>query len=148
MTHISPSSPRRLARELALQALYALESGEASSPERVFDELAETQELSEKNKKFAYALFSLTEHYAEWADGVIAELAEHWKLERIATIDRTILRMALVELEHIPETPVKVILNEAIELARKYSTSESPSFVNGVLDAYLKRMKEKDDKKQ
>jgi len=133
-------SPRRLARELALQALYASECGETPSEES-FPEIIKDHKLSEKNVQFARALFSLTSQYRDWADSKIANLAEHWDINRIAAIDRTILRMALVELEHIPDTPVKVVLNEAIELARKFSTSESPGFVNGILDGYVKKVK-------
>lgn len=131
-------SPRRLARELVLQSLYASESGE-TQPEVSFAEIIRDHKLSEKNVQFAHTLFSLTRQHSNWADSQIAELAEHWDVNRIAAIDHTILQMALVELEHIPDTPVKVVLNEAIELARKFSTSESPSFVNGILDGYVKR---------
>ncbi len=132
-------SPRRLARELVLQSLYASESGE-TQPEESFADIIKDQGLKEKNVQFAHTLFSLTMQHRDWADGQIAKLAEHWDINRIASIDRTILRMALVELEHIPDTPVKVVLNEAIELARKFSTSESPGFVNGILDGYVKKM--------
>ena len=132
-------SPRRLTRELVLQSLYASESGE-TQPEESFAEIIRDHNLSEKNVLFARTLFSLTHQHRDWADGQIAKLSEHWEVNRIAAIDRTILRMALVELEHVPDTPVKVVLNEAIELARKFSTSESPAFVNGILDGYVKRM--------
>lgn len=132
-------SPRRLARELVLQSLYASESGE-TQPEESFAEIIRDHKLSEKNVLFARTLFSLTMQHRDWADEQIAKLSEHWDINRIAAIDRTILQMALVELEHVPDTPVKVVLNEAIELARKFSTSESPGFVNGILDGYVKRM--------
>jgi len=132
-------SPRRLARELVLQSLYASECGETNS-EGSFADIIKDHKLSEKNVLFARTLFSLTGQHSDWADSQIAKLSEHWDVNRIAAIDHTILRMALVELEHIPDTPVKVVLNEAIELARKFSTSESPGFVNGILDGYVKRM--------
>ena len=135
-------SPRRLARELVLQSLYASESGE-TQPEQSFAEIIRDHKLSEKNVLFARTLFSLTRQHSDWADEQITKLSEHWDVNRIAAIDHTILRMALAELEHIPDTPIKVVLNEAIELARKFSTSESPGFVNGILDGYVKRM-EKD----
>ncbi len=132
-------SPRRLARELVLQSLYASESGE-TQPEESFAEIIKDHKLSEKNVQFVHTLFSLTMQHRDWADQQISKLAEHWDVNRIAAIDRTILQMALVELEHVPDTPVKVVLNEAIELARKFSTSESPGFVNGILDGYVKKM--------
>ena len=132
-------SPRRLARELVLQALYASQCEETNS-EGSFADIIKDQGLKEKNVQFAYTLFSLTVQHRDWADSEISKLSEHWDVNRIAAIDLTILRMALVELEHIPDTPVKVVLNEAIELARKFSTSESPGFVNGILDGYVKKM--------
>jgi N utilization substance protein B len=132
-------SPRRLARELVLQSLYASESGEIQ-PDESFADIIKDHKLSEKNVLFARTLFSLTRQHSDWADNQIAKLAEHWDVNRIAAIDHTILRMALVELEHISDTPIKVVLNEAIELARKFSTSESPGFVNGILDGYVKKM--------
>jgi transcription antitermination protein NusB len=67
-------------------------------------------------------------------DPVIKKYAENWELHRMATIDRCILRMASFELLYDVETPVKVIINEAVEIAKKYSTSESSRFVNGILD--------------
>jgi len=132
-------SPRRLTRELVLKALYASECGETRS-EEIFAEIVRNRKLSEKNVRFAHTLFSLTGQHRDWADRLISSLAENWDINRIAAIDRTILQMALVELQHMPDTPVKVVLNEAIELARKFSTSESPGFVNGILDGYVKKM--------
>ncbi len=130
-------SPRRRTRELVLQALYASEYGE-TPPEETFASVIKTEKLSDKNLKFSHTLFTLVRENTTWADEHIGRLAEHWDVKRIAAIDRVILRMALVELAHIPDTPFKVVLNEAIELARKFSTSESPAFVNGILDAYVK----------
>ncbi len=132
-------SPRRRVRELVLQALYASDCGETNSEGSLAD-LLKDERLSDKNVRFAHTLFSLVSQHGDWADGQIENLSEHWAVNRIAAIDRTILRMALVELEHVPDTPVKVVLNEAIELARKFSTSESPAFVNGILDGYVKKM--------
>ena len=122
-------SPRRRARELVLQAIYASDcalpaskQGEIS-PEEAFAKVIEDKKLSDKNLRFVHTLFALVRENSTWADKQIGRLAEHWDIERIAAIDRVILRMALVELVHVPDTPVKVVLNEAIELARKFSTS-------------------------
>ena len=71
-------------------------------------------------------------------DPLIAEHAEHWRLERMAAIDRNILRLALYEILHYPETPAAVAINEALEIARRFSGEESVEFVNGVLDAIRK----------
>ena len=135
---IDRTSPRRLTRELVLQALYAAECGEVSA-DTCLVSLIKDQPLSEKNVRFAREMLTLVSQHGDWADQQLTGLAEHWDVERMAAIDRAILRLALVELEHVPDTPMKVVLNEAIELARKFSTSESPGFVNGILDAWVKR---------
>ena len=132
-------SPRHRARELALQGLYALESGQEEASE-IIEHVIESEELSEKSVQFARDLFNLVAANTAWADDQIARLAENWDLRRIATIDRTILRMALVELEKAPDVPVKVVINEAIELAKTFSTSQSFGFINGILDQFVKDM--------
>jgi N utilization substance protein B len=71
------------------------------------------------------------------ADQLIREVAEHWRLERIAPMDRAILRLAIYELNELPEVPPKVVVNEAIELAKRYSTEHSGAFVNGLLDRLM-----------
>ncbi len=130
-------SPRRRARELVLQALYAAEIEELDR-DGIFENVVASQELSEKNLTFAHELFALTCSHRKWADECIASLATNWDISRLADIDRNIMRMALVEIEHIPDTPVKVVLNESIELAKRFSTSESSGFINGILDSYVK----------
>lgn len=132
-------SPRHKARELALQGLYALESGQETESE-ITEHIIASDDLSEKTLKFARDLFTLVTANTQWADEQIARLAENWDLRRIATIDRTILRMALVELSKMPDVPVKVVINEAIELAKTFSTRQSFSFINGILDSFAKSM--------
>ncbi len=133
----STQSPRHHARELVLQSLYAIEHGEIE-PDIAFNQIVADQKLSAKNREFARLLYQLVRQHAKWADTQISSLAENWSLERIADIDRTILQMAMVEIEHMPDIPVKVVLNEAIELAKEYSTTESSRFVNGILDRFVK----------
>lgn len=130
-------SSRSLVRELVLQCLYACEHGE-KEPEQVFKDIIGREQLSEKNADFARTLMFAVLEDTEVADAHIARLADNWRLDRIAAIDRSILRMAIVELERIPDTPVKVVLNEAIELAKKFSTTESSRFVNGILDRFAR----------
>ena len=131
---------RRRARELVLKALYAAET-EVDEPSRLFDSIIEGEPLSERQQEFARALFLSTWEHRGWADEQITELAENWRLERIAIIDLMILRMALIELERFPDVPIGVVINEAIELAKSFSTAESASFVNGILDRFAKRVK-------
>ncbi len=130
-------SPRRRARELALQALYALEIDENESQETL-DRVIVDDTLSAKNLEFARSIVLLVREHAAWADSQISQLARNWDLSRIAELDRIILRMALVEIKEMPDTPVKVAINEAIELAKRFSTAESSAFINGILDPYVK----------
>ena len=130
-------SPRRHARELVLQALYASEFGN-DSPDEALKRLLDAEKLTEKNTEFARHLYAQVLKRADWADEQIQRLAQNWDIRRIAAIDRVVLRMALIELEEAPDVPVKVILNEAIELAKKFSTKESSAFVNGILDTFVK----------
>jgi N utilization substance protein B len=136
----STPSPRHHARELVLQSLYAIEHGEME-PDEAFEQIVGDQKISVRNREFAKILYKLVRDHSSWADEIIRDLAENWRLERIADIDRTILRMAMIEIEHVPDVPVKVVLNEAIELAKEYSTTESSRFVNGILDRFVKSLK-------
>ncbi len=136
-------SSRHRARELVLQGLYALETGQDDS-EHVVKHIVKNDDLSSKNQQFAENLFAAVQNNSEWANSQISALAENWDLDRIATIDQIILRIGLVELEKMPDIPVKVVLNEAIELAKTFSTSKSFSFINGILDKYVRLMAERD----
>ncbi len=133
-------SPRTAARELVLQALYAVECGEAQPNDDLFEIASEDDAPSERSRDYAVKLFGLVREHAARADEIIAGLATNWKIERMALIDRNILRLAIVELDHMVDVPVKVVLNEAIELAKKFSTVESSAFVNGILDQYVKNL--------
>lgn len=133
-------SSRSRAREMVLQALYACEHGE-SDPDAAFEDISAEDPLNDRTNEFAVKLLHTVIDNTEAADKHIAELAENWHLERIAAIDRSILRMAIIELEMIPDTPTKVVLNEAIELAKKFSTIESSKFVNGILDNFVKQQR-------
>jgi N utilization substance protein B len=91
-------------------------------------------------KEFARRLFEGTVAEAEAIDMLLRRHAEHWRLERMAAVDRNVLRLALYELLRCPETPPAVVINEALELARRFSAAESVDFVNGVLDAIRKTL--------
>ncbi len=131
-------SPRRRARELVLHGLYACEVSE-NDPRDVLKQIVKDDSLSGKNQDYAKALFTRCRELREWSDKQITELATNWKLERFAEIDRIILSMAMTEIKEMPDIPVRVVINEAIELAKKYSTAESASFINGILDTYVKK---------
>jgi N utilization substance protein B len=95
---------------------------------------------ADKTRAFANLLFEGAAKDAAALDEAIAKHAENWRIERLAAIDRAILRLGIYELRGT-ETPPKVVLNEAVELAKKFSSEESGSFVNGVLDSFHKSLK-------
>jgi transcription antitermination factor NusB len=129
---------RRTARELAVQLLYQLEvaGGDAREvKERFWDECRVDTDV----ELFASVLVKTYFEHEEEVDGVIASAAENWDFERIAKVDRNILRIATTELFYLDDVPPKVALNEAIEVAKKYgSTDKSYKFVNGILDRIMK----------
>jgi N utilization substance protein B len=131
-------SPRRRARELVLHGLYACEVTE-NDPRDVLKQIVSDPTISGKNQTYATALFTKCRELSPWTDQQITLLATNWKIERFAEIDRIILRMALTELREMPDIPMRVVINEAIELAKKYSTAESSGFINGILDSYVKK---------
>ncbi len=130
---------RREARELVLRSLYCWEIS-GNKPEEIFSDLASQMELDNSSKLFSRGLFkSVIEHQKE-IDELIKENVQHWDFSRIAVVDKNILRIGICELLYLDDIPVKVSLDEAIELAKKYSSEDSGSFVNGVLDAVAKKI--------
>ena len=130
-------SARRKARELVLKSLYAFESV-SGNPEDIMKTLAEDSGLSEKSRKFSSDLFLLTITHLHTIDDEIKNHTQHWDISRLALVDKNILRISICELLFMPDIPSKVSINEAIELAKKYSTEESSSFVNGILNSIFK----------
>lgn len=127
---------RRAAREITLQALYAQEISE-DSVEIVKGNIIDTSELSEELKQFASILFETSVLHKKEIDQYIRERSENWEFDRIAIVDRLILRMAICEFMYFEDIPPKVSISEGIEIAKKYSTDDSGAFVNGILDAVL-----------
>jgi N utilization substance protein B len=97
-------------------------------------------EESEIVVEFARQLVMNTVEHVEQIDEFIRRHAEHWRLDRMATVDRNILRLAVQEFLYDKETPKTVVINEAIEIARRFSAQESPLFINGVLDSIKKEL--------
>jgi N utilization substance protein B len=125
------SSSRRFARELALQTLYGTEIGHRATDEMLGETTARIDGAD--GRAFVKDLVTGTLEFAAESDALIAPLLEGWTLERLPTIDRIVLRMGMFELHHRRETPAPVVINEAVELAKKFSTEDSGRFVNGVL---------------
>lgn len=122
---------RRFARELALQALFSIEVGH-HNPAVVLEEVGTRRGIDEYRAFIKDLVLGTVEH-VEDSDACIAPLLHGWTIERLPTIDRLLLRMAFFEMRYRPETPRAVVINEAVELAKKFSTEESGRFVNGVL---------------
>jgi N utilization substance protein B len=121
---------RRRAREAALQVLFQMDLGKVSLDDALATVASPEWPRDDWNLVVTLAR-GTREHLAE-IDGIIARVAEHWRLKRMATVDRNILRMAICELQ-MTESPQGVVINEAVELAKRYSTEESGKFVNGLL---------------
>jgi len=129
---------RRHARELALQLLYQHEhtGADLEVMQRDFDEWTGS---TDGVREFADFLLRGTLANLEKLDEELSLQTAHWRLERLAAVDRNILRLAMFELAHVPDTPPAVVIDEAIEIAKKYGAEESGRFVNGVLDGFVKR---------
>lgn len=128
---------RRQAREHALQVLFQIDmTGE--SPELVFETHWRGIDITEESRTFAEDLVRGTVAAAERIDDLIRAGSENWRLERMATVDRNVIRLAIYELLHEKETPAAVAINEAIEIAKRFGGEDSAQFVNGVLDAVRK----------
>jgi len=135
---------RHRAREATLQMLYQWEVGRLSMFEvrqTFWAHDAETVEpLNDDLRAFATRLADGVANSVADVDPLIAEAAEHWRLERMNVMDRLILRLAVHEFLHEPDTPAKVIINEALELARTFSGDEAVRFINGMLDAIRRKL--------
>jgi N utilization substance protein B len=107
---------------------------EAPAPEPEVDGVSPATPLDAAQQAFASTLARGVTDHVTAIDALIADAAQHWRLERMAIVDRIILRLAVFEFLHQPETPAKVIINEAIELTRTFSTDDAVRFVNGMLD--------------
>jgi N utilization substance protein B len=127
---------RRKSRECALQMLFEWGMNH-QSPSRIESSYWKSARGAESTRKFANELFQGTVAQAESSDALIGKLSKNWRIERMSEIDRGILRLAIYELR-AGTAPVKVVINEAIELAKKFSTAESVPFLNGILDAASK----------
>ncbi len=129
---------RRRARELALQLLYQFELTDAT-PEEMQAGFEEWRTAPDGVQDFADQLLRGTLDRLEQIDEELGRQTTHWRLERLAAVDRNILRLAMYELMFEADTPHAVVIDEAIEIAKRYGTKDSGRFVNGVLDGFVKR---------
>jgi transcription antitermination protein NusB len=128
---------RRRARELALQMLFENDMTGAP-PEEMFGHSEELHHSAESTRAYAKRLVCGTLDHRPEIDALIVGQADNWRLERMPAVDRNILRLALYEMRHEPDTPAPVVIDEALEIAKRFSTPKSSQFINGILDGVLK----------
>ncbi|HVP51444.1 MAG TPA: transcription antitermination factor NusB [Terriglobales bacterium] len=133
---------RRKSRELALQMLFQADMGKQQKEEVRRSFWRERTEVGRETREFADELFGLASDRSKEINQMIEDHAEHWRMERMAAVDRNILRLGVAELLGYPDTPRPVVINEALEIARKFSAPESVQFINGVLDSIAKELVE------
>ena len=140
----SRKDPRHRAREAALQILYHWEIGKndvAQAADTFFElQWPHADRAPDDLRAFASDLVNETVRRLSAIDSLIAETAERWRPERMAVLDRLILRLAVCELLRDPATPPAVVINEALELARTFSTEDAVKFINGMLDGIRKKL--------
>ena len=134
--------PRRIAREAVLQALYAYEITKEKQ-DKVLKDIINRQSYDNDMKNFITSLFNFSIDNKEWCEEQIKTRLNNWEFDRVALSDRLLLILAISEIHFIDDVPPKVSISEAIEIAKQYSTEESSSFVNGVLDNIYKTMENK-----
>jgi transcription antitermination protein NusB len=139
----APRESRHRSREAAVQMLYQWEVGRVSMYEvrqTFWGGPVSEEALSEQERAFASSLADGVADKLTAIDPIIVDAAEHWRIERMNVMDRLILRLAVYEFVHEPDTPAKVIINEALELARTFSNEDAVRFINGMLDAIRKKL--------
>jgi len=126
---------RRKSREFVLQMLFQADMGK-QTPDQVRSTFwREHKGVAEEAKDFAEQLFAVAMERSAEVDALIERHAQHWRMDRMAAVDRNVLRSAVAEMMGFPATPRAVVINEALEIARRFSSPEAVQFINGVLDS-------------
>jgi N utilization substance protein B len=131
---------RTKARAWALQVLYAWESRGDAPLDIVLEEFLARRLIAPSRREYLRRLVKGIHEHATDIDRALQEAVTNWRLERLSRIDRNVLRVGAVEMLHFDDIPPRVSIQEALALAEKYGTDQSPRFVNGVLDALMKRL--------
>ena len=129
---------RRKARELALQMLFQHDMS-GNGPDMILTTFEELRKSNPNTREFATKIFRGTLDNLDKIDEMITAQADNWRLSRMAVVDRNIIRMSVYEFLHEDDTPKLVIIDEAIEIAKKFGTQKSSQFINGILDGILKK---------
>ena len=129
--------PRRAARQCVLEALFAYEfsKNDASS---IINQIINKNSQAKANQDFIQFLFECVLKNIKWSEDIIKSHLENWEIDRVAQIDRILLKMGICEIHFIDDIPPKVTISEMVEISKIYSTDESPIFINGILDAVYK----------
>ena len=141
MENIVSQHPRRIARESVMQVLYAQELNN-DTPEDILELYARSYKSPDDTDYMRQLFFCVVENKT-WADELICKCLQNWEYERVATVDKILLRMGVSEIYHMDDIPPKVTISEMVEIAKVFSTEESSSFVNGILDTIYKNFKDK-----
>lgn len=131
-------SKRRSARELALKILFQVEVGKFTADEALETSFEQVNPPADDREYAERLVQGVAKEEAE-LDQIIADLAQGWSLDRLAKVDKNVLRLALFELIHTRTIPSNVVINDAVEIVKKYSTDDSGRFVNGILGSYLRQ---------
>ena len=134
--------PRRAARQCVLKALFAYQFSKNDTIDQL---MSENPELKDNND-FIQLLFDIVLEHVKLTEDIIRSHLENWEIDRVALIDKILLKMGICEIYFIDDIPPKVTISEMVEIAKVYSTDESPVFINGILDAVFKNYI-KDNKK-
>ncbi len=141
------TTSRRKERQFAFQVLYSVHAEDTASKDRVeatFDHFLTTEHEAQDETAMPFArtlVHGVMEHLDE-LDATIARFSKHWKLSRIAQVELTILRLGIFEMRYVADIPVRVAINEAIELAKEFGDDNSRNFINGILDGVGKELAE------
>ena len=137
--------PRRVARQCVLEALFSYQFSKNDTLQIIDQLISKNPELKVHND-FIQSLFESVLKNMKWTEDIIKSHLENWEIDRVAQIDKILLKMGICEIYLIEDIPPKVTISEMVEIAKIYSTDESPVFINGILDAvfknYLKENKE------
>lgn len=134
---------RRMAREGVLEALFSHQFSDVERKitiNRVLNNVPERKE----NLGFITTLFNNVLDNSKWADKIIEEHLQNWEFDRVAKVDKVLLKMGICEIYFLEEIPPKVTISEMVEISKVYSTDESPNFINGILDAVYKDFQKKE----
>ena len=129
--------PRRAARQCVLEALFAYEFSKNDALS-IVNQIINKNSQVKANQDFIQFLFECVLKNIKWSEDIIKSHLENWEIDRVAQIDRILLKMGICEIHFIDDIPPKVTISEMVEISKIYSTDESPIFINGILDAVYK----------